>query len=174
MIYYNFQFIFEGLNNFFKTQSETMKPNPTNVSEILEATSPEKKEVLNRLHETILKNIPKGFETTVSYGMIAYVVPHSLYPAGYHCKPTEPLPLAYIAAQKNSINLYHMGIYADPELMNWFTSEYAKISTKKMDMGKSCIRFKKAGDIPFDLIGKLMKKLTPKQWIELYEKAFRK
>ncbi len=110
----------------------------------------------------------------MNYGMIGYVVPHTLYPKGYHCKPTDPLPFMNIASQKNFIAVYHMGLYADPQLLKWFTQEYPKHSTQKLDMGKSCIRFKKPDQIPFKLLGELAAKMTPTQWIQLYEKAFQK
>lgn len=146
-----------------------MKAEGKTVNEILMNVPAERFEAFNKLHEVIIKNLPKGFEAGISYGGLGYVVPHSLYPGGYHCKPSEPLPFAGIASQKNSINLYHMGIYADPELMKWFVTEYPKHSQKKLDMGKSCIRFKKPEDIPYKLIGELMKKMSVKQWITLYE-----
>ncbi|MBK9401154.1 MAG: DUF1801 domain-containing protein [Bacteroidetes bacterium] len=113
--------------------------------------------------------MPKGFEAAISYGGLGYVIPHSLYPAGYHCKPSEPLPFAGIASQKNSINFYHMGIYSDPKILDWFLTEYPKHSDQKLDMGKSCIRFKKFDAIPYKLIGELMKKMSAKEWIEKYE-----
>ena len=127
-----------------------------------------------KLRETILKNIPKGFSEGMGYGMMGYSVPHSLYPAGYHCTPELPLPFAGIASQKNFIALYHMGIYSDPSLLNWFTTEYPKHCKTKLDMGKSCIRFKKFDQIPFDLIGELMQKMTVNDWITLYEKNLKK
>lgn len=123
-----------------------------------------------KLRQTILDNIPEGFEEQMSYGMIGYVVPKSTYPAGYHCTPELPLPFANIASQKNFIALYHSGIYASSELLDWFVAEYPKHCKRKLDMGKSCIRFKKAEEIPFDLIAELMQKMTVKQWINLYEK----
>lgn len=129
----------------------------------------ERLEAFSKLRETILKHIPKGFEECISYGMIGYVVPHKLFPAGYHCDPKLPLPFASIASQKNFIALYHMGIYANPELMEWFVSEYPKHCKTKLDMGKSCVRFKKPEDIPFKLIGELMKKMSVKDWIGVYE-----
>lgn len=132
----------------------------------------ERLESFNKLRDTILKHIPKGFEECMNYGMIGYVVPHKLYPPGYHCDPKLPLSFVSIASQKNFIALYHMGIYANPELLNWFVEEYPKHCKTKLDMGKSCIRFKKPDDIPFKLIGELMKKITVKDWIELYEKSF--
>lgn len=122
-----------------------------------------------RLREVIKKNLPKGFEEAMGYGNVGFVVPHSLYPAGYHCDPKQPLPFLGLASQKNSINLYHMGIYADKELLDWFVEEYPKHTKAKLDMGKSCIRFKKPEHIPYELIGQLAKKMKPKDWIELYE-----
>ncbi|MDC9721742.1 MAG: DUF1801 domain-containing protein [Urechidicola sp.] len=124
----------------------------------------------NKLRQTILDNIPKGFEETMSYGMIGYVVPKSTYPAGYHCDTDLPLPFANIASQKNFIALYHMGIYANPEILDWFVAEYPKHCKRKLDMGKSCIRFKKPEEIPFELIAELMQKITMQEWIDLYEK----
>lgn len=151
-----------------------MKANGTTVKEILANVPEERAEAFNRLHETIIENLPEGFEAAISYGGLGYVVPHSLYPSGYHCKPEEPLPFAGIASQKNSVNLYHMGIYSDPELMKWFTEEYPKHSKRKLDMGKSCIRFKKTEDIPFELIGELMRKMTVKDWVNIYESNLKK
>ena len=106
--------------------------------------------------------------------MIGYVIPHSIYPKGYHCTPELPLPFLSIASQKNSVNIYHMGIYADEKLLKWFQEEFPKYSKKKLDMGKSCMRFKKPEDIPYELIGELASKITPEQWIERYESAFLK
>lgn len=126
-----------------------------------------------KLRSTIKKNIPKGFEETMGYGMMGYVVPHKLFPDGYHCDPKQPLPFAGLASQKNFIALYHMGMYADPKLLKWFTTEYPKHCKTKLDMGKSCIRFKKMDDIPFDLIGELMQKMTVKDWVDTYVENLR-
>lgn len=137
------------------------------------ASLPEdRKAGVEALRQAILKSLPKGFAEGMSYGMMGYYVPHSLYPAGYHCNPKQPLPFAGLASQKNSINFYHMGIYADAALLEWFQQEFPKHSSKKLDMGKSCIRFKKAEDIPLKLIGQLMKKMTVKDWVTLYESKF--
>ena len=144
------------------------------VDEILTNLPSDRVEPFNKLHDVIIKNLPKGFEAAISYGGLGYVVPHTLYPAGYHCKPIEPLPFAGIASQKNSINFYHMGIYSDPKLLNWFVSEYPKHSKKKLDMGKSCVRFKKLDEIPYTLIGELMKKMSVKDWIGFYETTLKK
>ncbi len=146
-----------------------MKATGKNVEEILNNIPKDRAEAFNKLHNIIVKNLPKGFEPAISYGGLGYVVPHTLYPAGYHCKPEEPLPFAGIASQKNSINFYHMGIYSDPKLLNWFVTEYPKHSNQKLDMGKSCVRFKKLDEIPYKLIGELMKKMTVKDWVGKYE-----
>ena len=130
----------------------------------------DRKKAFSELRKAIQKNLPKGFEEVMNYGMIGYVVPHQLYPNGYHCDPKLPLPFASIATQKNFVTLYHMGVYANPELYAWFITEYQKRVKSKLDMGKSCIRFKKPELIPFDLIGELMRKMTVEEWIELYEK----
>ncbi|WP_338378642.1 DUF1801 domain-containing protein [uncultured Flavobacterium sp.] len=126
-------------------------------------------EAITKLRQVINDNLPKGFKEEMSYGMIGYVVPHSIYPAGYHCTPSLPLPFMSFASQKNSVNFYHMGIYAKPDLLNWFISEYPKHSKTKLDMGKSCIRFKKMDQIPFELIGALVQKMTVEDWINCYE-----
>jgi hypothetical protein len=151
-----------------------MKQNRTTVNDILINISPERTESFNKLHEVIVENLPQGFEASISYGGLGYVVPHSIYPAGYHCKPAEPLPFAGIASQKNSINFYHMGIYSKPELLEWFVAEYPKHCKQKLDMGKSCVRFKKMDDIPYELIGELMRKIDVNDWINTYEKNYKK
>ncbi len=150
-----------------------MKANGKTVNDILINLPEDRAEPFNKLHHVIVKNLPKGFEAGISYGGLGYVVPHTLYPAGYHCKPSEPLPFAGIASQKNSINFYHMGIYSDPKLLKWFVTEYPKHSKQKLDMGKSCIRFKKFDEIPYKLIGELMKKISVREWIEKYETEFK-
>ncbi len=128
-----------------------------------------RKEAVQKIRETILANLPEGFIETMGYGMIAYVVPHSVYPPGYHCDPKLPLPFINLASQKNSIALYHMGLYADKEMLDWFVNEYPKHSKLKLDMGKSCIRFKKPDQIPFELIGELVAGISVERWIQLYE-----
>jgi len=134
----------------------------------------ERQAVLKKLRKTIKDNLPKGFKETIAYGMIGYVVPHSIYPDGYHCNPKTPLPFMSFASQKNSINLYHSGIYAKPEIHDWFVAEYPKHCTRKLDMGKSCIRFKKIEEIPFALIAELCTKLTVDAWIDIYETNLKK
>lgn len=149
-----------------------MKIVAKNPSDYIDSLPEDRREVMNELRQVINKNLPKGFAEQLNYGMPSWVVPHSLFPGGYHCDPKLPLPFLSIASQKGFIALYHMGIYADQDLLKWFTNEYPKHSKTKLDMGKSCIRFKKVDQIPFKLIGELAKKQSPKQWIELYEAAF--
>ena len=151
-----------------------MQSTAKTVDEYLNSLPAERINSVQQLHTTILKNLPKGFTEIMNYGMIGYVVPHALYPNGYHCDPKLPLPFAGLASQKNFLAFYHMGIYANPELLEWFVNEYPKHSKAKLDMGKSCIRFNKPDQIPFQLIAELMQKLTVKDWILLYEKQFRK
>jgi uncharacterized protein YdhG (YjbR/CyaY superfamily) len=131
----------------------------------------ERKEAMNKLRQVILDNLPKGFEEEMNYGMPGYVVPHSIYPEGYHVDPKLPLPFLNIASQKNFIGVYHMGVYSNPALLDWFTTEYSKRVPTKLDMGKSCIRFKKIDQIPFDLIGELATKISVEDWIAIYEDA---
>jgi len=131
----------------------------------------DRKKAISKLRTVLRKNLPSGFKEEINYNMIGYVVPHKLYPDGYHCDPSKPLPFINLASQKNFIALYHMGIYSDPKLLAWFTKNYAMAVDGKLDMGKSCIRFKKIETIPYELIGKLATKVTPQQWIKVYETA---
>lgn len=140
--------------------------------EYVAALPADRQQAIGELRKMIKKNLPKGFKEEMSYGMLGYVVPHSLYPKGYHCDPKLPLPFLNIASQKNFIAVYHMGIYSDPKLLDWFVKEFPKHSKAKLDMGKSCIRFKKPEEIPLKLIGELVSKMSPQDWIETYEKAF--
>jgi hypothetical protein len=146
----------------------------SSVAEYVNGLAEDRQVVIKKLQAIIKKNLPKGFEEVMSYGMIGYVVPHKLYPSGYHCDPKLPLPFLSIASQKNFIALYHMGMYAKPELLDWFTSEYPKHCKSKLDMGKSCVRFKKLEDIPYALLEELMKKMTVADWISIYEKNYKK
>lgn len=142
--------------------------------EYINSIPEDRKQIMAELRNVIRKNLPEGFEEVMSYGMISYVVPHSLYENGYHCNPKQPLPFMSIASQKNFVALYHMGIYADKDLLKWFVDEYEKRSKIKLDMGKSCIRFKKPDAIPMDLLGELASKMTTKEWIAIYESAIKK
>ena len=133
---------------------------------------PRKPEFLE-LRKVIVDNLPKGFEECIGYGMIGYVVPHSIYPAGYHCTPKLPLPFLNLVMRKDIITFYHMGLYSDEKLLVWFKDEYSKFTSLKLDMGKSCVRFKKSGDIPYALIGALMQKVSVEDWVLLYEEKLK-
>ena len=139
----------------------------------VESLPEDRKAAISELRKVIKKNLPKGFEEMMNYGMPGWAVPHSIYPPGYHRKPSDPLPFMGIASQKNFIALYHMGIYADKKLYNWFVKVYSKVSKNKLDMGKSCLRYKKPEDIPYKLIGELVSKITPDDWIEIYERNYK-
>lgn len=150
------------------------KPQFNSIQNYIASLPEDRQEVINRLRQVILKALPEGFEETINYGLIGYVVPHKLYPSGYHCDSKLPLPFMNVASQKNFVALYHMGIYANQDLMDWFVTEYPKHCKAKLDMGKSCIRFKKMDQIPYELIAQLVSKMTPQDWINLYEEQIKK
>lgn len=151
-----------------------MQSKATTVDQYLAELPEDRRIAMEKLRNIALKNLPKGFKEVMSYGMLGYVVPHEIYPNGYHCTPELPLPFFNIASQKNSINIYHMVLYGNKDLHDWFVAEYPKHCKSKLDMGKSCVRFKKLDDIPYDLIGELLTKITVEDWIELYEKMLKK
>ncbi len=122
-----------------------MQSKATSPQEYIKELPEDRKDPISKLRQVILDNLSSGFEETMSYGMLGYVVPHLVYPDGYHCNPKTPLPFMNLASQKNFIAVYHMGVYAKKELLDWFVSEYPKYCKRKLDMGKSCIRFKKNG-----------------------------
>jgi len=141
----------------------------TQIDQYLERMEPKWKEAFITLRKVIDQHIPSGFELEMEYGMPSYVVPLATYPDGYHCKKDTPLPFISIAAQKNHIAVYHMGIYADQELLTWFQREYPNHMDTKLNMGKSCIRFTNPNKIPYGLIGELVSKMTVEDWIRKYE-----
>ncbi|WP_026752290.1 DUF1801 domain-containing protein [Sediminibacterium sp. C3] len=143
------------------------------VEEYLKQIPEEQKVMFNQIRDCIVQNLPAGFSEVMNYGMIGYVVPHSIYKDGYHCDPKLPLPFMALAAQKNFIAFYHMGIYAQPALYDWFTKSYIKATPTKLDIGKSCLRFKKTAIVPYALIGELVQKMTPQEWIHLYESQYK-
>jgi len=146
----------------------------TTPQQYLDELPEDRKEPIRKLRQQILNNMPTGMEETMNYGMLGYVIPHSVYPDGYHCNPKQPLPFMNLASQKNFVAVYSMAIYAKKEVMDWFTLEYAKRCKYKLDMGKSCIRFKRIDDIPYDLIGELTAKVSTEEWIQIYENAYKK
>ena len=143
--------------------------NKDSIENYINLLASDRKKTITQLINVIEQNIPKGFTKVMNYGMPSFVIPHSIYPNGYHCDSTLPLPFIGVSNQQSSISLYHMGLYADPELLNWFKSEYPKHSNTKLDMGKSCIRFKKFNEIPYELIRVLSNKMTVKNWIGIYK-----
>ncbi len=140
----------------------------------LEKVPDERKMAFEKLFNAIDDNLPTGFELTEAYGMLTWVVPLSSYPVGYHCAPGTPLPFLSLASQKNFLAFYHMGIYADKDLLEWFQESYTQHAKYKLDMGKSCVRFKKMDDIPYGIIAELSTKISPEMWIEKYETVFKK
>ena len=150
-----------------------MKHNERSVNAYIESLPDDRKNSIKRIRATILENLPTGFEETILYGMIAYVVPHSIYPNGYHVDPELPLNFIGLASQKNHISLYHSGVYMFPELLKWLKNEYPKHVKTKLDMGKSCIRFKNMKTIPYDLIGELCSKISVEEYISKYEQVLK-
>ena len=151
-----------------------MQSKATTPEQYINELPEDRKVVIKRLRKIILDNLPKGFKECMNYGMLGYVVPHSIYPDGYHCDPKTPLPFMNLASQKNHIGFYHMGIYSDPKLLEWFTTEFPKHVPGKLDMGKSCMRFKNPEKIPFELIGELVSKVSVKDWIQRYESVIKR
>jgi len=144
-------------------------PNPPAAVRAYFAALPaDRREVLEAVHEVIERNLPKGYEGGMQYGMPAWFVPHSLFPDGYHCDPSQPVPFVSIASQKKHIGLYFFCIYLDEDVRAWFESEWRKTG-KRWDAGKSCVRVKHLDDIPLPLIGKLIKKLSVKKFLASYE-----
>lgn len=151
-----------------------MPSKATTPEEYLASLPEERKAIIQKLRDIIFSNLPVGFSECMSYGMLAYAVPHTIYPTGYHCKPTEPLPFIYIASPKGHISFTHMGLYSNSDLLEWFSKEYPKHCKRKLDMGKGCIRFKYLDDVPYNLIEQLCKKLTVEEWIKQYESMIKK
>jgi uncharacterized protein YdhG (YjbR/CyaY superfamily) len=150
-----------------------MQSKATSPRQYIDELPKDRNEVIQKLRQTILKNLPKGFKEQMSYGMLGYVVPHSLYPDGYHCDTSLPLPFMNLASQKNFVAVYHMGVYSDKKLLDWFVAEFPKHCKRKLDMGKSCIRLKYMDDVPYELIGELSSKISVEEWINMYEKAIK-
>lgn len=147
-----------------------MQSNALTTDDYIAELPPDRQEALTKLREIFSRKLkPLGFEEEMSSGMIGYVVPYSLYPAGYHCKPKQPLPFLAIASQKHFVAVYHLGIYSDQSLLDWFNEAYPKHTDSKLDMGKSCIRFKNMTAIPYELFEQLAEKISAADWIRTYE-----
>ena len=147
---------------------------PSSIETYLNSLSNDRKESVQKIIKIVEDNIPFGYSKIMNYNMPSFVIPHSIYPSGYHLTPDLPLPFIGVASQKNHIGFYHMGLYANPKLLDWFILEYPKYCNSKLDMGKSCVRFKKMNDIPYELVGELSKKMTTKEWINIYEKNIKR
>lgn len=147
-------------------------PKPATPDDFIASLPDDRKAAVSAIRKAINKNIPKGFKEGICYGSIGWVVPHSLFPAGYHCDPSKPLMLMSLASTKGHIALHHLGLYGSGPLLKWFQDAWPEHSSRKLDMGKGCVRFKKPDEVPLELIGELAAKLTPQAWIEIYEKAF--
>jgi uncharacterized protein YdhG (YjbR/CyaY superfamily) len=155
------------------TAGERPMPESMSVSDYIDGLPEDRKKAVSEIRKTINKNLPKGFKESVGMGMIIWSVPHTSYPAGYHCDPSKPLMLIGLTATKGGVSLHHLGLYGSTQLLTWFTSEWPKHASKKLDMGKGCVRFKSLNDVPLDLIGELATKLTPLAWVEQYEQALK-
>ncbi|MBI1333238.1 MAG: DUF1801 domain-containing protein [Armatimonadetes bacterium] len=138
------------------------------VAEYLEGLPEDRRAAIETVRATILQNLPKGYEEGMQYGMIGYFVPHSIYPAGYHCDPKQPLPFVALASQKNYMSLYLSCLYSDAEYSKEFIQAYQE-SGKKLDMGACCLRFKKVEDLPLELVGRFLSKISVEEYIRHYE-----
>jgi hypothetical protein len=145
-----------------------MQSKAATVAEYLASLPADRRDAVEAVRRVILKNIDKGFQETMQYGMIGYSVPHSVFPAGYHCDPRQPLPFAGLASQKQHMSLYIMGIYMDSPRRDWFIKAW-KDTGKKLDMGAACIRFKKIEDVPLDVVAEAFKRMSLKGYVEVYE-----
>ncbi|NUU61341.1 DUF1801 domain-containing protein [Paenibacillus agri] len=150
-----------------------MKYDASSPEDYIHQLPEERQQAMEVLRKTVSDNLPEGFQETMTYDMIGYVVPHSIYPSGYHVKPEEPLPFISLASQKNHIAFYHMGIYIFPEVLTWFQEEYPKHVQTKLDMGKSCIRFKNPAVIPYNLLAELCRKISLADYLQRYEDGLR-
>lgn len=149
-----------------------MQSKAATVEQYLAELPEDRRETVQAIRALILKNLPKGYEEGMQYGMIGYYVPHSVYPPGYHCDPKQPLPFVSLASQKNYISLYLGCVYGNADHEAWFREAWAKTG-KKLDMGKSCVRFKKLDDLPLSVIGQSIKRVPVKKYIEHYESAIK-
>lgn len=149
-----------------------MQSSAKTVEEYLASLPEDRRAAITAIRQVILQNLDQGFAEGMGYGMISYHVPHSRYPAGYHCNPQDPLPYACLASQKNHMAVYLMSVYGDPKLLAWFTDAWKKTG-KKLDMGKSCLRFKKLDDVALDVLGETIRRVPSEKYIAQYE-AIRK
>ncbi|MFE8598615.1 DUF1801 domain-containing protein [Archangium violaceum] len=145
-----------------------MQSKATTVDQYLASLPEDRRTAISAIRDVILENLDKDYEEGIQYGMIGYYVPHKVFPAGYHCDPKQPLPFASLASQKNHMAVYLMGIYGQPRHEKWFREAWAKTG-KKLDMGKSCVRFKKLQDVALDVLGEAIRRAPAKAYIQQYE-----
>lgn len=151
-----------------------MKEHSRDIETVLNQWPEERRVPMRKLIEVTSSNLPDGFEMAAFEKGIHYLVPKSIYPSGYHADPQKPLPFITYLSQSKYIGVYHMGLYAFPELAEWFRKAYSEHAKYKLDMGKSCIRLKRMDDIPFSVFEELFTKITPQQWIEKYEASIKR
>lgn len=163
---------FDGTPHWRHCFAKPMISNATTVEEYIESLAPDRRAAIQAVREVILAHLPQGFEECLLYGMISYVVPHQLYPAGYHCDPSKPLPYASLGSQKNHMAIYLMNVYGDSETEQWFRKAFEETG-KKLNMGKSCVRFRKVADLPLEVIGQAIARTPVKKYIARCEEARR-
>lgn len=146
-----------------------MRSGAATPSAYLASLPPERRSVVKRLRATLRRHLPEGFEETMAYGMITWVVPHRLYPAGYHCDPRQALPFVSLASQEQYVALYHMGLQ-QPALLAWFKAAWPRHTAARLDLGKACLRLRDAADVPYALVAELAERMTPRDWIEAYQR----
>lgn len=151
-----------------------MTSNAETVETYLEELEPERRELVEAIRAAIHRGLPPGFEERMIYGMIGWVVPKDTYPAGYHCDPSLPLPFINLGNQKASVNLYHMGLYVIPGLLDWFQNSWREQTSARLDMGKSCVRFKRLDNVPLSLLTELATRVTVEEWVSVYESGIKR
>ncbi|HYO65007.1 MAG TPA: DUF1801 domain-containing protein [Archangium sp.] len=149
-----------------------MQSKATTVDQYLASLPADRRAAVSAVRKAILANLDKDYEEGIQYGMIGYYVPHKVFPAGYHVDPKQPLPFAALASQKNHMAVYLMGIYGEPRQEKWFREAWAKTG-RKLDMGKSCVRFKKLEDVALDVLGEAIRRAPAKAYIQQYESVIR-
>ena len=144
-----------------------MQSNAKTVDEYLAALPEDRCKAISAIRDVILENLPEGYEEGMQYGMIGYFVPHSLFPQGYHCDPKQPLNYVALASQKNHMAIYLMGCYGDESTKDWFVKAWTG-ACKKLDMGASCVRFKKLDDVPLSVVGEAVAKIPVRAYLDRY------
>jgi hypothetical protein len=145
-----------------------MQSKAATVAQYLKALPADRREAIEAVRGVILKNLPKGYAEGIQYGMIGYFVPHDVYPPGYHCDPKQPLPFVSLASQKNHMAVYLYCLYSDPDMLDWFREAWAATG-RKLDMGKSCVRFKKLDQVALDVVADAIRAIPVKDFVAHYD-----